>query len=930
MPLEGKWLFRLDPMDAGIRHRWFEDQFTSEVLLPGTTDQNAKGFPLDKETMTYRMPHPQWSTHVQVLRTQWPGTNPVSRADEAGQLVRDWFYVGKAWYQRQFEIPSDWANWVVELRLERVLWKSHVWIDDQFVGSGDSLVTEHRYELGMLEPGKHRLTICVDNGMVHNIGILGHSYTPETQTRWNGIVGKIELTAKPAIAVCALRVFPAADGKSVRVQTRLRNTTAKPKNAVLVLEIREEAGKTIFGATRTDLQIEQGRQVVEKRVTVTRPVLFWDEFHPVRYQVVARLESGPKIHESSAMFGFRSIQRKGRNIYINGRRIFLRGTVNKVVYPKTGHPPMTLGEWLDEFKTVKEYGFNHVRFHTWCPPEAAFEAADRLGLYLAPETPFWVDNWTVKTASYPKLLGYDSAVVDFVRNEISRISKAYGNHPSFVLFSIGNEFGMDSDWHLVNELLAEIKERDPRRLYNATGARKIVGTDDYWVTHSTAQARTRATGQTRGPARTRGLGPPHTSWDFSEALDATELPVVAHETGQRVVYPDLSALIPKFTGPLRPHNLVRLQKAVEKSAVAAQVGAFKKASARFQYVQHKAEHEGLLRSAQLAGYHQLVLNDYTGHSEALAGILDPFYEEKGVVTAEEVRQWNSETVLLVRFPSYTWTIGDLFSAEVEVAHFGPRDLVDANIGWSLTTVSGETVAEGSLDSADVATGGVTKLEQINLRLEGLSEACALSLELRMGKTVNRWPLWVYPLEQDIPEEGGFIAEKFDEETRRALTRGERVLLLGHGLKNGTVQTTGYQSSYWTAAWWGNEFSSLGVLCDPAHPALAGFPNDGHSDWQWYELTRSATTFLLDEVPSGFRPIVQLVPDFHFNRLLGQVFEARVGVGRILICGYDLSSDLDQRLSARQMLRSLTEYIQSEQFQPEHELSAEYLARLLGD
>ena len=201
----------------------------------------------------------------------------------------------------------------------------------------------------MLEPGKHRLTICVDNGMVHNIGILGHSYTPETQTRWNGIVGKIELTAKPAIAVCALRVFPAADGKSVRVQTRLRNTTAKPKNAVLVLEIREEAGKTIFGATRTDLQIEQGRQVVEKRVTVTRPVLFWDEFHPVRYQVVARLESGPKIHESSAMFGFRSIQRKGRNIYINGRRIFLRGTVNKVVYPKTGHPPMTLGEWLDEF-----------------------------------------------------------------------------------------------------------------------------------------------------------------------------------------------------------------------------------------------------------------------------------------------------------------------------------------------------------------------------------------------------------------------------------------------------------------------------------------------------------------------------------------------------------------------------------------------------
>ncbi len=200
IPLDGVWLFRLDPLDLGIHERWFEDQFTTEVSLPGTTDQNARGFPLDKETMTYRMPHPQWSTHVQVLRTQWPGTNPASRADEAGQLVREWFYVGKAWYQRELEIPGDWATKILQLRLERVLWKSLVWIDDRYMGSFDSLVTEHRYELGRLEAGKHRLTICVDNSMVHNIGILGHSYTPETQTRWNGIVGDIELMATPAVA----------------------------------------------------------------------------------------------------------------------------------------------------------------------------------------------------------------------------------------------------------------------------------------------------------------------------------------------------------------------------------------------------------------------------------------------------------------------------------------------------------------------------------------------------------------------------------------------------------------------------------------------------------------------------------------------------------------------------------------------------------
>ena len=714
------------------------------------------------------------------------------------------------------------------------------------------------------------------------------------------------------------------------VEISLRNASARPQNAVLVLEIGNPDGGTVYGATTVELQVDRGEPIHEQRVAVTHPVQFWDEFHPVRYQLTARIESGKDAHELSSMFGFRSIQREGRVIRMNGRRIFLRGTVDKAVYPTTGHPPMTLEEWLSTLETVKRFGFNHVRFHTWFPPEAAFEAADRLGLYLAPETPFWVDNWTVKTASYPKLLGYDSEVVGFVRNEISRISTAYGNHPSFALFSIGNEFGMDSDWQLVNELLQEIKDRDPRRLYNATGARKTVAADDYWVTHSTAQARTRATGQAMGQARTRGLGPPHTLWDFSPALDGVELPIVAHETGQRVVFPDLGELIPKFTGPLRPYNLVRLQEMLKRSGLADQVGDFKEASAKFQYIQHKAEHEAVLRSAELAGYHQLVLNDYTGHSEALAGILDPFFEAKGVITAEQVRQWNSETVLLARFPSHTWTIGDLFSAQVEMAHFGPRDLIGCQAVWSLKTASGETVAEGRLGSTDVATGGVATLGQINVPLDGLSEASALTLEISADEFLNQWHLWAYPHREDAPETEITITTKFDAATQRALAEGESVLFLGHGLKNEKTQTTGFESAYWTAVWWGNEFSSLGIVCDPAHPALDGFPNSGHSDWQWHELTRNATTLLLDEAPSGFRPIVQLVPDFHFNQLLGQIFEARVGAGRLLVCGYDLSTDLGKRLAARQMRRSLTRYVQSETFHPAHQLSVRYLARLLAD
>ncbi|MCP5118870.1 MAG: hypothetical protein GY953_49290, partial [bacterium] len=555
------------------------------------------------------------------------------------------------------------------------------------MGSYDSLVAEHSYDLGGLSPSVHRLTICVDNSMVHNIGILGHSYGPETQSRWNGIVGDIELVAAPAVAVSSVQIYPAQDGGSVRVHLRVRNATNTPKTAELAIKIHEGHGEK-----RAMLNVDPGEQVFQQVVKVTKPVRFWDEFQPALYRLTAKIDTDEGSHEVTEPLGFRHIIREGRIITVNNRRIFLRGTLDCALYPKTGHPPMTVAEWLEVLQTVKDYGFNHVRFHTWCPPEAAFEAADQLGVYLAPETPFWVDNWTVQTSSHPKLLGSDDDVAGYVRNEVSRISEAYGNHPSFAFFSIGNEFGMDSDWDLVNRLVTEAKWFDPRRLYNATSARKTVSGDDYWVTHAI------------GRARVRGVGPPHTAWDYSEALGEASLPVVSHETGQRPVFPDFGALRAKFTGPLKPYNLARLERVLEAHGQAERAGDFQRASARFQYVQYKAEHEALLRSVGSAGYQLLMLTDFTGQSEAFVGILDPFRDEKGFISREEVRQWNSQTVLLARFPSYVWRAGARFSAKVEMAHFGPVDLDGVEAGWWLETASGNVVAAGRLAPAAVPAG----------------------------------------------------------------------------------------------------------------------------------------------------------------------------------------------------------------------------------
>jgi len=917
LSLAGEWTVTLDPEDVGLEARWFAGALSGQPIeLPGTTDLAGIGYALDPATMTYPVPFED---------SRFPGFGPVKRADESGHLTRTHVYIGAAWYQRTVHVPEGWSGKNVQLLLERVMWGSHVWIDERPVGHFDSLVAEHRYDLGSLEPGEHRLTVRVDNGLVHPIGIIGHAYGPETQTRWNGMIGRIELSAAAPVRLGDLQGFPAADRGSVRVEFVIENGLAAPADAKLRLALLD--GGEELAAVEHALRLEAGTSSLVKTLPVEAQVRGWDEFDPKTYTLVATLTAGGTIDELRRPLGFRQLRREKRHLYHDDRRIFLRGTLDCCVYPRTGHPPMTTPEWLEVLGTIREHGFNHVRFHSWCPPEAAFEAADQLGLYLQPETSFWVDNWTSEIGLKPKLLGFDEGVTEYVRSEIERISRAYGNHPSFAFFCIGNEFGMKSDWDVANQLIDEAKRKDGRHLYNATTARKTVPADDFWVTHSA-----------HGKA-SRGFGRSYTDgtdWDFFIATEISEVPVIAHETGQRPVFPDYDDLLPKFSPHLQPHELRRFRRQLEEAGMLDQVEDFERASARFQYLQYKAEHEAFLRTNDMAGYQLLMLGDFTGQSEALVGLLDPFLESKGVVSAEEIRRWNAPTVVLARFVPRVLSGDDEYPfatliAFPSVRHHGPTDLEGVETTWTLTSrTDGRVLATGNLPPVTVRTGGITPLGEIGATIPKLPSPTAAIFRVRAGEVSNQWTLWVYPtLEKEPePDPDTVVTDRFDVEALDALERGKKVLLLANGLENDNTKRTGFASVYWSAGWWGDAFSHLGILCDPTHPALAGFPNDGHSDWQWLELTEGATTFRLEGAPAGFRPIVQPVTDFHHNRLLGQLFEARVGKGRLLVSGYDLETKLHERVAARQLRRSLIGYLRSEDFQPEYELPEELLRKWL--
>jgi hypothetical protein len=962
LDLSGLWTVKLDPDDAGITECWFATPVGGQpIRLPGTTDEAGYGTPVDRETMTYEGIDP--ASFVAGF-----GQSPDQRLDEMGRLVREHYYVGPAWYERFVDIPPTWKGGQVHLRLERTIWETRLWLDGALMGARDSLVTEHRYPLENLTPGRHRITLRVDNRPILPTGLIQHGYGEETQTRWNGIVGDLELIRTDSVRIESLRVFPSGDRGSVILRVRFGNglnglghTPGKPLKGRLLAVVREKGSGKVIGRHEESIEIpaearqsEGEQEIVVPLSCSARP---WDEFDPALYEIMATVQverpgtprSGPPdantywSHTVTEDFGFRQIVRDGADIRLNGRRIFLRGVLDCAVYPLTGYPPMNLAGWLDIFGTVKSYGFNHVRFHTWCPPEAAFEAADRLGLYLAPEASFWPPGGP---AGAPQL-GEDAAVLDWIRREIRALSDRYGNHPSFCFFCIGNEFAGGTKWDVVDNVLGEAKIHDPRRLYNGSTARTRVATDDFWVTHVTPAG------------ATRGIGPAHTDWDFRKS--AADLPVISHETGQRPAFPDYDVLLPKFTGPLKAYNLERYRRLAVEAGIAPFEDRFARASALFALDQYKAEHEAFLRTPGWDGYQLLQLNDFTGQGEALVGLLDPFWAPKPGITAEAVRSWNAPTVPLARFEKYVFRSDETLEAVLELAHFGEGDLDGATARWELVADEGGTIASGIHGPFDAPCGSLSTIGRIDVPLAAattlspaaIGEAAGATLRVTVGDAVNSWRIWVYPpvakgaagqeemtsstgasaadrLVTDQPVTDRLVTNRFDDAARDVLAAGGGVLFLAHGLFNEHTEKTGYASVYWSAkmfAWAGN--NSLGVLPAAGHPALDGFPHDGHSDWHWHELTRDATAFPFDRMPAGMAPIIQAIPDFHHARPLLHLFEVKVGPGRLIVCGYDLESRLEERPVAERLRFCLLRYMESDAFDPACEFTGREARRLFS-
>ena len=903
--LNGSWKFALDTAKTGLTEKWYSHSLPDSVKLPGTLDENNKGIPNNNRMETMR-------------------------------LSRERMYAGMAWYQKSVIIPDNWNGQYVRLLMERTK-PTQVWVDNNLIGSSNDILTAQYYDLtGHMSPGKHTLTILVnnDNKSVPD-GVTGsHAWTEHTQSNWNGIIGKFCLEAYNPVHIETVQVFPDIVLKKVTVRVKIANPSGvnDPMKLVMKADAWNTDLKHNVPAKSFPVTLRKGGNTIELTYSMGSKTLLWSEFNPSLYNLVLTLRGRKVLDNAIIDFGMRKFSTQGTQFTINDTKTFLRGKHDACVFPLTGHPPMDVEGWQKVFRIAKSYNINFYRFHSWTPPLAAFEAADIEGIYLQPELPFWGGFSTNR----------NSALNAFMIKEGDHILETYGNHASFVMFALGNE--LSGNFDVMKEILNHFRSVDNRHLMaygsnNYLGFRGQAAGEDYY-----AACRVGADKDTTYRTHIRGSFSfadandggyingryPSTNLNYAGAISKCTVPAIGTEVGQYQIYPNYDE-IKKYTGVMKPWNFEVFRERLKENNLSDQAKDFFRASGALSAICYKADIEMAMRTPGFGGFHLLDLQDFPGQGTALVGLLDAFMESKGIITPEEFSQFCNRVVPLVEMEKYCWSNNEQFRGKIEVANYSETALKAQLIKWKLKNRQGEIIYQNETAS-DILQGGLTTIGSLNIDLLKFSkpEKLTLSIYLEGTKFENSYPIWVYPANVEIKvPDNILISRKLDKVTLSKLADGGIVLLFPdfNDIKDLSVGGL-FTPDYWNWRMFKGISESnkkpvspgtMSILTNPELPLFSDFPTEFHTNWQWWPIVKNSRPFILDNTPKDYRPLVQVVDNIERNHKLGLIFEFSVGKGKLLVCMSDLKA-IQNKPEGRQLYISILRYMSSGNFNPSQELN----------
>ncbi len=875
--LSGTWGFQTDVMDfrRGSLSPRYNHILQETIKLPGITDDYQIGY-----------------------------QNPYKYID---RLTRKYEYMGPAWYQRDIEIPANWKGKKIFLYFERTHWLSSIFVDTKEVSSIDYVSVPHNHDLSsFVKPGKtHRITICIDNRFQYNTHKWNHAHTEFTQINWNGILGDMKLMAIDPVYVEDLQVYPNITDQSIKVKLRVNNATKKQVKGKVSFAI---AGTKYSLKHEVALVSSDSATFVEADIPLGKHIKLWDEFNPNLYRISCQLNTSDGKnsyqHEKSTTYGMREVKQGKNHVLLNNHPIHLRGNVENAVFPKTGHAPLDDASWERIMMLMKDHGMNHLRFHSWCPPAAAFRMADKHGIYFEVEMPMWGRDAEPDEARY-----------NFFRREIKAILKEYGNHPSFVLYCNGNEITGNFDF--IEELTAEGRKTDPRHLYSGSTARTRVKSDQYYVSQQT----------NKGAVKVYE-GQPGTDWDKNVESDV-DVPVISHESGQRCIYPNFDEIKKYANSPVEARNFEVFRDLLQKNGMLDQAKDFFRASGALTVLEYKAVIEALLRSGKSAGFQLLSMNDFPGQGYAPVGIFDPFWDSKGLVTAEKFREFCAPTVALLRYDKSSYFNTETFKGKAEVYNFSNSALENAKIKWWLTDTAGNVLKKGMLKKQTIANENVSSVGEFAIPLKNISSQ-KVTVHLAVNDTIkNSWDIWVYPKHQDLMQstDNVLYTEVYDDVAKTQLAQGKTVVLyLSPDKVKGRKSM--FHNHFWNPIMFAWAPMTIGNLVHHEQAMFNDFLTSYHTDWQWWDILNHAKVIEMQNAPQQLRPFIQVIDSYDNNQKLGIGFEAKLNGGKLLLLALDTKTDMDNRPATQQLLYSMDNYVKSAQFSPQVAVDENFIQSFL--
>lgn len=953
--LNGKW------------HVVLEDGTTGQMDLPGTLDENGIG-------------------HRDVGANQWhPDAvlgNAAGEIDKdapiATRFTRRHTYEGEARISRKITVP-DYGTDRLFVLAERAR-ALRLLVDGEAcsVFRQGTLSTPYIFELTGAAPGEHEFTFLSDNsypGMPKAAIYYSSAATDETQTNWNGILGECSMYTRPQNFIDSLRVYPRAVKKEEKnkaggyvldVCVELAPGAKKVyKDAKIILQSEAlAAGELEDTQTLTEIISYSGEGLAEagtdkeenpktmeiwfRDLPLRENVKLWDEDEGNLYEMAVTLDNGMSAEdkggstaECRTRFGIRSFGDNGSGrLALNGRAIFLRGEANCAEYPETGHPPMTIPEWKEMLLKYRSYGINFVRFHSHCEPEAAFAAADELGMLLQPE----LSHWDPKDA-----FGTEESY-RYYRAELVDLLKTYANHPSFVMLTLGNELqAQDEGRERMRELVRTAKRMDPTRLY-ANGSNAFYGEEgcdpesDFYTSQSCKDVVIRGTfSGMRGYLNENYLSADRTYDEaMAEIRKEYQKPVFSFEVGQFEVLPDFEEL-ESFHGISDPVNLKLIKKRVEERGLLPTWEKYVEATGELSRLAYREEIEAAMRTRELSGISLLGLQDFPGQGTALVGMMNSHLEPKPYDFArpERFREFFQECRILVKLPHYTYEAGERLIAEVEAANFGKRN-IEGVFCWTLA--GKKSVSEnGNCEPAEIKSkntviatgedteiticrpGSYTEVGSLDIPLDFVEKNTALTLKVRIGDSISAYPIWVYRKTTPVCPENVYETRAFDVKTREILQNGGRVYLSPDADKESLPNSikTQFTTDFWSVGTFADQEGGMGQLIDTEHPIFKEFPTDFHTDWQWWIMATKRAVIL----PHPMKTIITEMDSYAFLRPMAQMIEFRCLKGKVLLSTMELHKS-QQYPEVRALQASIYTYLSGENFEPAEEITEEELSMLV--